>query len=200
MIAAVARHSPDARFVHVSSQAAIGPADAERGASIDIEPRPISAYGRSKAAAEQAVRTFGGQWAILRPPAIYGPRDSDVFEFFRMASRGLSAAPSGDRWLTIAHVADVVTAVLAVAAGNPFGGIYHVGAAAGMPMDVMLSNDCRRGRGASEARSFPVMGPQGGRSGRFCLESPGDEAPPPESGQGGRDLGEALGFGDSTQY
>lgn len=138
VIAAVMRHSPEARFVHVSSQAAIGTADAERGAPIDTEPRPISAYGRSKAAAEQAVRAFDGRWAILRPPAIYGPRDSDVFEFFRMASRGLSAAPSGDRSLTIAHVADVVMAVFAVAAEDQGGGIYHVGAANGMPMDAML--------------------------------------------------------------
>ncbi len=138
LLASVDRHAPDARFIHVSSQAAVGPADAERGATVDIEPRPISAYGRSKAAAELVVRRFGGRWAVLRPPAIFGPRDSDVFEFFRMASRGLLAAPSGERWLTVAHVGDVVRAVIAVAAVGRATGIYHVGATEGILMDTML--------------------------------------------------------------
>ncbi len=138
LFASIERHAPDARFVHMSSQAAVGPADAIVGATVDIEARPISAYGRSKAAAEEAVRSFKGRWAILRPPAIYGPRDSDVFEFFRMASRGLLAVPSGDRRLTIAHVADVVRAVIAVAAVGQAGGVFHVGATEGMAMDAML--------------------------------------------------------------
>ena len=38
------------------------------------------------------------------------------------------AAPSGDRWLTIANVADVVTAVVAVSAVGQPEGVYHVGA------------------------------------------------------------------------
>ena len=138
LLASIERHAPDARFVHVSSQAAVGPADAVRGATVDIEPRPISAYGRSKAAAEGVVRGFGGRWAILRPPAIYGPRDTDVFEFFRMASRGLLVLPSGERRLTIAHVGDVVRGVIAVAAVGQAAGIFHVGATEGVVMDAML--------------------------------------------------------------
>lgn len=155
VLGAVSRYAPGAAFVYVSSQAAIGPADAERGASIESEPRPISAYGRSKAAAEEVVRAFDGCWAILRPPAIYGPRDSDVFEFFRMASRGLMAAPSGDRSLTIAHVADVVTAVIAVAAADRSGEIYHVGAVEGVPMDAMLRTIAVSGGGSPRLVHFP---------------------------------------------
>ena len=144
LLASIDRHAPDVRFVHMSSQAAVGPSDALVGATVEIEPRPISAYGRSKAAAEEAVRAFNGRWAILRPPAIYGPRDSDVFEFFRMASRGLMAVPSGDRRLTIAHVADVVRAVIAVAAVGRTAGIFHVGATEAVAMENML-------RGIAEA-------------------------------------------------
>ena len=138
LLASMEHVAPDARLIHVSSQAAVGPADSRVGATVDAEPRPISAYGRSKAAAEEEVRTFNGRWAMLRPPAIYGPRDSDVFEFFRMASRGLLAVPSGDRWLTIVHVGDVVRAVIAVAAVGRHRGTYHVGATEGMAMDAML--------------------------------------------------------------
>ncbi len=138
LVAAVGRHAPEARLVQVSSQAAIGPGDAHVGVTVDAPSRPISAYGRSKAAAEREIRQFGGHWSILRPPAIYGPRDTDVFEFFRMASRGLVAVPSGDRWLTVAYVADVVRAILAVSSVGRASGIYHVGATEPMAMEEML--------------------------------------------------------------
>ena len=51
---------------------------------------PVSAYGRSKLAGEAAVRALGdsARWSVLRPPAIYGPRDIDVLQFFRLAARG----------------------------------------------------------------------------------------------------------------
>ena len=49
------------RFVHVSSLAA-------------REPR-LSLYGASKARAEELVRSSGLDWAIVRPPAVYGPGD-----------------------------------------------------------------------------------------------------------------------------
>lgn len=173
LVASVMRHSPDARLVHVSSQAAVGPADAERGASIDIEPSPISAYGRSKAAAEQVVRAFDGWWAILRPPAIYGPRDSDVYEFFRMASRGLLAAPSGDRSLTIAHVSDVVTAVFAVAAEDRSGGMYHAGALDGMAMDAMLREIAAAGGLHARLLHFPSWVLKAAGSGASALRALG---------------------------
>lgn len=145
LLTSVGSHSPEARLIHVSSQAAVGPADAEIGATVDVEPLPISAYGRSKAAAEDCVRSSSIRWGILRPPAIYGPRDSDVFEFFRMASRGLLAAPSGERRLTIAHVADVVRAVFAVGAVGGNAGIFHVGGTAGMAMDDLLRSIANAG-------------------------------------------------------
>ncbi len=138
LVAAVGRAAPGARLVVVSSQAAVGPGDARHGVGVDAPLEPISAYGRSKAAAEGAVRSSSLRWSILRPPAIFGPRDTDIFEFFRMASKGLLAAPSGERMLTIAHVADVVRAILAVATGGEVGGTYHVGSPEPMPMDEML--------------------------------------------------------------
>ncbi len=155
LLESIKRNASEVRFVHMSSQAAVGPADAIVGATVDIDPRPISAYGRSKAAAEEAVRAFNGRWAILRPPAIYGPRDSDVFEFFRMASRGLLAVPSGDRRLTIAHVADVVRAVIAVAAVGQEEGTFHVGATEAVAMDAMLREIAEAGSVNARLVHFP---------------------------------------------
>lgn len=113
----VSRRVGNAMFVHVSSQAALGPAPDSAGLGPEAVPAPVSRYGRSKLGAEQAVRTFGDarRWAIVRPPAIFGPRDTDVFEFFRLAARGVVPVPAGERWVTVAWVGDVVRGLLAAA-------------------------------------------------------------------------------------
>ena len=129
LVAAVAEAAPAARLVHVSSLAAVGPSAAPKGVAPGDPPAPVSAYGRSKLAAEGAVSELGetGWWCVLRPPAVFGPRDTDVLEFFRMASRGVGLVPAGERWLTVVYVADVVRAVLAAAAAGFPGETYHLG-------------------------------------------------------------------------
>jgi nucleoside-diphosphate-sugar epimerase len=130
LVGAIESVAPDAMFVHVSSLAAVGPSLAIDGVGPEAEPRPLSAYGRSKLAAELAVRELGqgSRWVILRPPAIYGPRDIDVLQFFRLTSRGVVPLPAGERWVTVAYVADVVRAILAAAAGQaPLRDVYHLG-------------------------------------------------------------------------
>ena len=130
LVAAV-RHAaaPGARIVYVSSQAAVGPSREIAGLGPEAEPRPVSAYGRSKLGGEAEVRRLTGEreWVILRPPAIYGPRDTDVLQFFRMAARGVAAIPAGERWITVAHVADVVRAVVAAAVEVVAGRTLHLG-------------------------------------------------------------------------
>jgi len=113
VIRALDEAAPTARLVHVSSLAAAGPSPDPSGIGPEVEPAPISFYGRSKLAAELEVRSREADawWTIVRPPAIYGPRDTDVLEFFRMANRGIVALPSGERWLTVAWVGDVVRSI-----------------------------------------------------------------------------------------
>lgn len=61
------------RFVFVSSiQAQTGPA-ADHALTERDPPQPMEAYGRSKLAAEEAVRTAGVPFTILRPVLLYGP-------------------------------------------------------------------------------------------------------------------------------
>jgi nucleoside-diphosphate-sugar epimerase len=129
LVGAVRRAAPDARLVHVSSLAAAGPSAEPEGRAPDEPASPISAYGRSKLAGEREVAAIGdtGWWCILRPPAVYGPRDTDILEFFKMASRGLAAIPAGERWLTMAFVGDVVRAIVAAGAIADHGAIYHLG-------------------------------------------------------------------------
>jgi len=79
-----------APFVLISSLAAHGPAGLGRPARETDTCRPITAYGRSKLAAEELLTT--GNWAfrtaILRPPSLYGPRDAEFLPLVRMALRG----------------------------------------------------------------------------------------------------------------
>lgn len=87
-----ARTAGAPRFVHVSSLAVHHPA--------------LSHYGWSKAEAEQLVADSGLPFAVVRPPAIYGPRDTDMLELFRMAARGLVLLPPPGR-ASIIHVEDL---------------------------------------------------------------------------------------------
>jgi nucleoside-diphosphate-sugar epimerase len=127
LVIALREHAPRARLVHLSSLAAAGPSEDPVGRRPEDPPRPVSAYGRSKLAGEAAVRAHGGGLVILRPPAIYGPRDVDVLQFFRLASRGVVPIPSGERWLTVAYVADVVRGILAALAGAGDGRVLNLG-------------------------------------------------------------------------
>ena len=104
------------RLVFVSSLAAAGPAP--RGAPLlgDEPPCPVTAYGRSKLAAEQTVRRSRLSWSIVRPPIVYGPRDREILKVFRLAR--LRIAPvfgDGAQELVAVHAADLAAALMAVA-------------------------------------------------------------------------------------
>ncbi|BBF94047.1 NAD-dependent epimerase/dehydratase family protein [Blastochloris tepida] len=62
-----------AKLVFVSSVRAQSAAVAPGVLTEADPPRPTDAYGRSKLAAEDAVRTAGGRFVILRPVLVYGP-------------------------------------------------------------------------------------------------------------------------------
>ena len=76
-----ARGAGVTRFVHVSSLAAREPG--------------ISNYGWSKERAEAVVVASGLDWTIVRPPAVFGPGDTEMLDLFRMARRGIALVPSG---------------------------------------------------------------------------------------------------------
>jgi nucleoside-diphosphate-sugar epimerase len=146
-----------ARLIHVSSLAAAGPSPDPDGVGPEVEPTPISWYGRSKLDAEREARRWNGDggWVILRPPAIYGPRDTDVFEFFRMANRGVVALPAGERWLTVAWVGDVVRAILA--SRTTKSGLYHLGEPDPLRLDDLIATLCEAGGVRARVVSIPPI-------------------------------------------
>lgn len=117
------------RLVYLSSLAAVGPARNGKPVSAIDEPMPLTAYGRSKLAGEQISRGVEPETevVILRAPAVYGPRDRDVFEFFRLASWGVIPVPTGPpRPLQMIHVSDLARALALAATADVLGGVYHI--------------------------------------------------------------------------
>ncbi len=116
LLDACVRHNPGIeKFILVSSQAAAGPS--LDGCPVDDSniSHPVSDYGRSKLLAEDEVRSCKNRFpvVILRPTSVYGPRDVDVYELFRWASRGLTVELSGgDRYFNLCYVEDLTTALL----------------------------------------------------------------------------------------
>lgn len=88
------------RFVHVSSLEAAGPSHDAGPVPVEQE-RPVTAYGRSKLAAEKVVLEHRDAVpsTILRPGAIYGPRDQEILDAFRAVKRGLLPVVDGGRAL-----------------------------------------------------------------------------------------------------
>ncbi|MCK6458319.1 MAG: NAD-dependent epimerase/dehydratase family protein [Planctomycetes bacterium] len=114
LAAAAAGHADGlGRFVLVSSQAAAGPSPDGRPVTEDLPPHPLTHYGRSKLLGEEAVRAAGIPFTIVRPPAIYGPRDLALLPLFRLASLGLAPGLEGPgRRFNLLHARDVARGIL----------------------------------------------------------------------------------------
>lgn len=74
----------------------------------------LSAYGESKRRAEDVARGAAGPWAILRPPAVYGPGDTEFLPLFRAARRGFVPVPARGVAAMI-HAADLAEAIVRLA-------------------------------------------------------------------------------------
>jgi 2-alkyl-3-oxoalkanoate reductase len=127
------------RFVYLSSLAAVGPARDGRPVGPDDTPAPLTAYGRSKLAGERiCLEARGLDLTILRAPAVYGPRDRDLYRFFRLAARGVLPVPTGpDRPLQLVHVEDLADAVVRATTARNAAGIVHIAEPAAYAWEVV---------------------------------------------------------------
>jgi uncharacterized protein YbjT (DUF2867 family) len=107
-----ARAAGVSRFIHVSSLAAREPG--------------LSHYGWSKAQAETIVTQSGLDWTIVRPPAVFGPGDTEMLDLFRMTRRGIALLPPRGRMSAI-YVDELARLLIALAADRDasIGAIYE---------------------------------------------------------------------------
>jgi uncharacterized protein YbjT (DUF2867 family) len=75
----------------------------------------ISDYARSKYLGEEVVRLHANSpWTILRPPAVYGPGDTEMAPILKMARRGLAFRPGPEnQHLSLLYADDLASAVIA---------------------------------------------------------------------------------------
>jgi len=109
------------RFIYISSQAAAGPCRNGRRKTESDECQPLSPYGQSKRMGEDLAMAHRHEipLVILRPCAVYGPRDTDMFAYFKMLSRRIKPCFFGeDQFYSLCYVEDVVRAILLAAFGR----------------------------------------------------------------------------------
>jgi 2-alkyl-3-oxoalkanoate reductase len=131
MVAATAKHGSNVRrFVLVSSLGAMGPSDDGTPLAPDAPPHPVTHYGRSKLAGERAALALKDKvpLTIVRPPAIYGPRDAKVLAFFKAVRGGvLPQLGSSDRRLSMIYGPDCARACIAATEADvASGSAYYV--------------------------------------------------------------------------
>jgi len=99
------------KFIHVSSQACVGPSFDGKPIDESRDYFPLTTYGRSKAEAEKLVISYFDKLkcTIVRPPAVYGPRDYAIYEYFKSMNKGLQPLIGFDNKLvSLIHAQDLV--------------------------------------------------------------------------------------------
>jgi nucleoside-diphosphate-sugar epimerase len=104
------------KLVILSSLAAAGPSN---GTPLkeDAQLKPVSMYGESKKLMEEMIHTLAGDKmsvTILRPPAVYGPREDQIFTLFNMMSKGIApiVGDGENPKLSLIYVQDLIQAIL----------------------------------------------------------------------------------------
>lgn len=117
LLEATQKYNPEIkRFLFVSSLTAVGPS---KSASEPVDEKtkcnPITSYGKSKMLAEEVVANFMNEIpvTIVRPPAVYGPRDTATFDIFKTINMGLAAMIGFDKKLvSLIHVSDLARGII----------------------------------------------------------------------------------------
>lgn len=130
LLEAAIEHAPNLRrFVHISSLEACGPSFDRKPVPLDQE-QPVTAYGRSKLAAEKEVLARKDKLpvVVLRPALIYGPREAEVYEAFKaVLRRQYPVMGDGSMIACYTYGPDCARAAInAIDANIPSGNIYFV--------------------------------------------------------------------------
>jgi nucleoside-diphosphate-sugar epimerase len=118
------------KFIYVSSQTAAGPASDLYPIDESVKCRPINDYGKSKLEGEKEVLKLKDKLpvTIIRPPAVYGPRDKDILYFFQLINKGIIPLFGfKEGYLSVVYVKDLVQGlILAAESQKSSGQIYFL--------------------------------------------------------------------------
>lgn len=134
LLETVERVNPRVRKVLVtSSLSCIGKSD-DVIADEHTPMRPLTLYGRSKAEMEREMASWTDRLplVIIRPPAVYGPREADIFTFFKTVSKGICPIVGfgSEPELSLVYVSDLVRGMMDAAESDATAGkTYFLGSA-----------------------------------------------------------------------
>lgn len=104
------------KLLFVSSLAAFGPADFQSNGIVsnDSKPHPVTNYGRSKLEAEKYLKEQTDiPYNIVRPTAVFGPGEKDIFNVFEMLNFRINALVGyATQKLTFIFVKDLVNIII----------------------------------------------------------------------------------------
>lgn len=107
---------PLEKFILVSTLATYGAGDVTTFLPIRLEDeeKPLSTYARSKQVADQLVRSITNfPVLILKPTAVFGPRDKDFLRVFKMTNSGYEFSIGRHRqMISLIYVKDFARAAL----------------------------------------------------------------------------------------
>jgi dihydroflavonol-4-reductase len=119
------------RFLFVSSQTVAGPSESLDNPKTEImEDKPLTSYAKSKLAAEGEVWKMKDKMpiTIVRPPAVYGPRDTAIFDIFKTVKMGLGTLIGfKPKYLSLIHSTDLARGIVdAAMSKKTIGELYYV--------------------------------------------------------------------------
>jgi dTDP-4-dehydrorhamnose reductase len=149
-------------LLHISTADVFGgPGSAPR--EVDETPRPVSAYGRTRLAGEQAVREIhpDGSW-VVRTGWVYGPSPQDVVGAAAAGARGDGEVVAfDDRFGSPTWAGDLGPALVALALSDVDPGVLHV-ASPGTASFHDLTREAYAVLGADPGRVRAVAAPATG--------------------------------------
>lgn len=106
------------RFIYTSTQAAYGPSESLSPINEKHTPHPLTFYGQSKLKAQKYIEQNIHKIpvTIVVPSAVYGPRDTDVLEYFKTVKLGIIPQLQGkEKYASLIHVRDLTEGIIAAA-------------------------------------------------------------------------------------
>ena len=103
------------KFCFISSLTAVGPSATGIPSKENAVCRPVTTYGKSKLEAERLCKNYSEKIpiVIIRPPAVFGPRDTDILEFFKWVHHGVRPVlGSKAKTLSVVYAPDLAQGII----------------------------------------------------------------------------------------
>lgn len=117
------------KVIYLSSLAASGPSEKDKGVKENDPPHPLTPYGRSKLLGEAEALKFKDRFplVIVRASAVFGPGDRDFFQYFKVISKGILPTVRRSKLASFCYVKDLVEALYLCAQKDlPSGEIFNI--------------------------------------------------------------------------